>query len=342
MKPFALTTTACILLISLLQLVGCGGSTTVAGGGGISGTGAQTIAIGQVTGYGSIFVGGTEYFASTTSGLPASKIRFRFDNTSTAQEIALKLGMSVSVKGGFNQTASRFEYTAIDYRPELRGPLTAVNSAVGTLTILGRSAHVDSKTRFDGGILTLSDLAALTGTTEVEVNGNINANGMILASRVALINSSFPPGGPVQLKGAISTIDSGSISIGNQLIDLQNATFSNMQLADLKTGLFVEVKGALRNGTIVTPRIEKKNAVNEVRPGEILEMLGVAQGSAPANRIDMAGPDGPVKLVITGSTAFRQNGGIVDQSFILPGSILEVKGALQSDGSLIASRVSIE
>lgn len=340
MKPSLFHWLFGLLSIAALQMTSCGsGNSTVAGGGGISGTGAQTVAVGQVTGFGSVWVGGTEYFPR-----PASKIFLRFDNFSSQQETSLKLGMSISVHGQFNPTFNRFEYESIDYRPELRGRLDSVSLANNTLIILGRLVRVDDKTLYDGGIANIAALDSIKGQQpEVEVSGNITGTGEIIATRVAVRNNSFTLNDPVQLKGTITAVSPSAASVGAQTIGISTATaFINMLRSDLQAGMFIEIKGVFDGTTITATRIERKLPVNGAITGEELEFRGVAQSGISNNSVMVAGPDGPVTVTVTDSTRYRNKGTVVSSNIVVSGIIVEVKGIMQANGSLAATDIKAE
>src|SRR6185369_10844365 len=129
-----------------------GGNNTAAGdGGGISGTGVRTITTGKITGFGSIIVNGIEFTPSTEAGLPDNRIRFEFENISTSREDGLRMGMIVTVRGSVDEATGKGEYDAIDFNPELRGPLDngSIDVAAGTFRLLGRSVEVETATIFD-------------------------------------------------------------------------------------------------------------------------------------------------------------------------------------------------
>lgn len=338
MKPLLSHGIFGMLCLATLHLSSCGGTTSVAGGGGISGTGTQTIAVGQVTDFGSIWVGGSEYFPKS-----GSKILFSFDNFSTSQESALQLGMSVSVKGSFNETLHRFEYAVIDYRPELRGPLAEVVVASSQLMVLGKLVRVNNKTLF-AGVTNLAGLDAIKGQQpEVEISGHINNLGEIIATRVALVSPTFAAGTPVQLKGTVSNPTANSITIGSQTITLTGATLVNLQPSDLVAGLFVEVKGSYNGTNITALRIERKLPLSGAASGGELELRGLALTAVTSdNSLLVAGPDGPVTVTVTTSTTYRRGGTPADKTIVTSDTIVEVKGILQSDQSLAATEINAE
>ena len=340
MKTALIASFAGLLCLAASILGSCGGSTTVAGGGGISGTGTTTIAVGQATDFGSVWIGSSEYFAR-----PGSRIFLSFDNVSTSQESVLHRGMSITVAGGFNAAANRLEYDRIDYRPELRGPLADVDLAGSSCTLLGRQVRATSDTLYAGGLTSLGDLAAIKGQQpEIEVSGNITDNGELVASRIALIKQNFTAGSLVALKGTVSNPTSTSFDIGSQSISLTGATFINMLPGDLAPGLFLEVMGNYNGTTIAAQKIERRFPLNGAVSGTKLELRGLALSTvAPDNSLLVAGPDGPVQVQVTSDTRYRRGGTMADKTIVNAGIIVEVKGTLQTDNrTLTASDINAE
>jgi Domain of unknown function (DUF5666) len=323
-------------------LTACGG-TTADSGGGIVGTGKQVVVRGEVTGFGSLIVNGIEFTRSSGLGVSETPIELAFENVSTGREDALHTGMIVAVSGSYDTGTNKGSYTRIIFSPELRGPLDnfSVNAAAGTCTVLGRTIQAGASTIFDG----IADMNELAGQQsqglELEVSGYLDAQGGIQASRIALKSSDFT-NGRIQLKGAITALESGSFSIGRVSVTKGNATFVNMNAADLSLpGLVVEVRGILSGSVVGNARIERKNSTSDVSTGETMRIKGVAAGPLSGNSFTIAGPDGTLTVTTTGAT-FLKGKNLADASIVVAGARLEVEGKVQADGSLAARKVEAE
>lgn len=320
-----------------------GGATVAGGGGGIVGTGKQVLVSGEITGFGSVIVNGIEFTRSTDPAVPATPVLLAFDNIFSNGEGALRPGMMVTLTGSYDSSTSKGSYSRIIFSPELRGLLDngSVNIAAGSLTILGRTVQAGVSTIFDG----ISDINELqirqSQGLELEVSGYLDSGGTVQASRIALKSSGFA-GGKVQLKGSVTSVDNNSFALGSHTVSTVGATFVGMTAADLTAaGLIVEVRGTLSGSAVNNARIERKNATVGVLNGGSINIKGVAAGAPVAGSFVLSGPDGPLKITISG-TSFVRGSSPADAGIITPGARLEVEGAAQADGSLAAQKISAE
>ncbi len=314
------------------------------GGGGIVGTGFQEAVVrGEVTGLGKgVTVNGIEFVRSSDPGVSETPIVLAFENVSTGNEDALRIGMIVDVSGSYDPASGKGSYTSIVYSPELRGPLDngSVDAAAGTFTVLGRTIQAGAATVFDG----IADMNELAGRQnqglELEVSGYLDAQGRTQASRVALKTAGFTSG-LVQIKGAITDVRSGFFSIGGVSVATSNATFVNMSAANLSAGLVVEVRGLLSGLVVSNARIELKSSTSGASTGETIRIKGVAAGPLSGNSFVMAGPDGTLTVTTSGAV-FLKGKSPADASIVVAGARLEVEGKVQADGTLAARQVEAE
>ncbi len=101
------------LLVAMLQL-SCGAGGGLAQGGGVGGTG---ISAGAISGFGSIFVTGTEYDVN------GAQIRLERANGSAAD---LRVGMVVVVEGERSADGTTGTAQRVDYDDEIEGPISAL------------------------------------------------------------------------------------------------------------------------------------------------------------------------------------------------------------------------
>jgi hypothetical protein len=337
--------TQILILLGTFALFGCGGGggTTVAGGGGgVVGTGKQVV-VGEVTGFGSVIVNGVEFFKSTSPGVSATPVEFPFDNVLSTSENVLRPGMFVTVNGSYDVATGKGSYSRIVFTPEVRGLLDtgSVSAVAGSFAVLGRTVQVGPSTIYDG----LADINELSFRQnqglELEVSGFLNSAGTVQASRIALKSSGFS-GGKVQLKGAVSSVSSGSFTVGSVTVSTTGASFVGMTVSDLaSSGLIVEVRGILAGPVVTNARIERKSATGGVLPDDSLNIKGVAVGVPVAGRFALSGPDGPLQVSISG-TVFKRGNLAADSGIVVPGALLEVEGSVLPDGTLAARKISVE
>jgi hypothetical protein len=107
--------------------------------------------------------------------------------------------------------------------------------------------------------------------------------------------------------------------------------FGGSTLADLVNGARVEVKGDQRDGFIYAERIH----VNRDDNGEDTEFTGVIEPLSPLTV-------GSTIVQTTAATEVRRRGDSLPLSILQAGMTVEVSGRTQSDGSVIARKITIE
>lgn len=222
-----------ILFLAALAC-GSGGGTQVAGGG-IGGTG---ISSGSVTGFGSIFVTGTEWDVDDATievdGEPAT-------------EAELALGMFGRVEGPISPdratgVASRVRFDAA-VRGVVSGPPLLDGPERLRFTVLGQIVEADEgQTVFAG-----TTFATLAEDDVLEVSGPVASNGTIRATRIVGLGRFDPGVTEVELKGEVSDLDDDGFAIGTVGITLDDcdglATDVDDDLVPLENGDLVEVEG---------------------------------------------------------------------------------------------------
>jgi hypothetical protein len=334
-----------IFLLAGLTACGTGGGSTS------TDNGEFQVASGKIIGFGSVVVNGIE-FSRKPSLVEDNRITLDFENNASAGEDSLRIGMNVSIRGTINNATGKGEYENIEFHPELRGPLDAgsIDINTNTLTVMGRKVQVAVNTSFDGGINDLADISQAVNNPELEISGNLDDNsGILTATRIARKAPDFNAltDKTVQLKGKIATVNlaSGSFTIGtgigagsvNFTADVLGAKTA---LADIAVGSVVEVKG-VRNGTVLTAsRIEKKNAV-DAAANDRVNLKGIANGGVAGNAFTISGPNGAI-TINTSAAAFQKAGTNATADIVTPGTLLEIEGLLQADGSVAATNVHLE
>jgi hypothetical protein len=196
---------------ALALLAGCGG---VDSGG--TGTGDQsTLAVGPITGFGSIIVNAIRFDESAAVIVD--------DDGQTRQRGDLRLGMRAEVEasaivaqGGIDTAVA----STVRLRTELGGPLQAIDMQAGSMTVLGQRVDFTSSTVVDGGVASLhvGDVLWISGTLD-------RASGRYVATRIEPRSgvSSF------KVRGTVSALDltGRTLDIGALGID-----WSGISLAD--------------------------------------------------------------------------------------------------------------
>ena len=235
------------LLASIVVLAACGGG----GSGGVDtgGTGAPvaSLATGRIAGFGSIVVNDVHYDDESAEIVD--------DDGRARRREDLQLGMTVQVQAGpieRDPAADVRRSTAlrIAFGSEIRGPVESVDSARGTLRVIGQTVTVDVNTVIAG----FASLASIRGGDLVEVFAFFDpSTGIYAATRIEreATLASF------RLRGPIAALDTAgrTLRIGGATISYANVPPS--ELPGLQNGVVarVEVQTAAHEGRWIATRI---------------------------------------------------------------------------------------
>jgi hypothetical protein len=313
------TALASALLAGATLLSACGGGGTAIGGVGTGGTGA--FSSGAISGLGSIIVNGVRYDDSAAS--------VSDDSGNSSNSNSLKLGVVVEVLGDDIVTPATGLPTSnarsVVFRSEIKGPVTAVNTTAGTLTVLGQNVVVSASTVFDLNLP--NGLASVAVGQLLEVYGFVDANGVYQATRVEGEDSTST----YKIRGKLSALNTAAktFQIGAAVIDYSAINF-NFTLVNGQT-IRVELATAPNAlGQWVATRLNSATALgNAASSAATVELEGVVISVASARSFVVDG----VTVDATGVNNFPAG--------LAVGSRVEVKGKLEN-GVLVASRVQLE
>lgn len=306
------------LLAGAAVLSACGGGDSVAGVG-TGGTGA--FSVGAIRGLGSIVVNGVRYDDSVAT--------ITDDSGASGSSEQLQLGVTVEVQGddivtpavGLPTSTAR----SVTFRSEIKGPISAIDSVAGTLTVLGQSVQVGPSTVFDLNLP--NGLSSLSVGGLVEVYGFVDANGVYQATRLEgeASPSVYKIRGPISdVSTAAKTFRIGLATINYSAINL-NAALVNGQT--VRVELAISPNG---QGQWVATRLNSATTLGSAANGKAsVELEGVV-------------------TQINSARSFVVNGVTVDASAIsnFPAGVavgvpVEVKGRLDN-GVLVARKVEVE
>ena len=315
-----------------LALTGVVAGTLAACGGSGSGSAAPDngfssgTSVGAVSGFGSVYVNGTRF---ATDGNVSSDDGFE-------REDQLSKGMILKVEGDWDDRGEG-QADRVSYDDTLRGPIEGLSwdetARSGTLTMLGQTISLDSKTVF-------------RGATPVAINDNpmgyrvrVSAwrleDGSFRASYVGAraIGVEFDDGNEVEIEGVVADLDTSAetFTINGFLIDYTSAEGDDdFSLDDLTNGLVVEVEGYLRGSTIMAEEIEDEDDWFDGND-DAVEISGTIY--------DLDGPDRQFSLnggrvQITNGTEFDD----INQSSLADGLFVKVEGDFRN-GILVAEEI---
>lgn len=306
----------------------------VACGGGNSGTGSTStpaaasgtarVSVGTITGFGSVHLNGLK-FETTSATINA-------DGKAGTQS-DLHVGDVIQVKGHHDVTSNTDIADEIEFRSNIQGPVSAIDTAAQTLVVLGQMVVVSMDTSFDDGITP----AALTGIKVgdiLEVSGMPAADGTLHATRL----ERKPAGAAFQVIGTASSTDSTvkTLKINSLVVSFATATLVDFPSTGPKDGDLVEASGTTLDsaGALQATRLE-------LRTGKELKadangqsgVEGLITRFASNADFDVAG-----RAVATSSATTFEGGTANDLALNVR---VEIEGSISASGVISATKVQI-
>jgi hypothetical protein len=367
MKKFSFnkTTTALTTLTLALTLTACGGSgggsdSDVSSGGGISPTSSNTgsrnvTSSGAVTQFGSVYVNGVRYETQNSDIVSGDDGNVLLTNPSDVElQNVVGLGQVIIVRGTRDDNGNGVANTII-IDNELVGEVDSVDAANASFVVLGQTITITPDTIIDDSLIETvrgveipNDLpfGGLPETLDqllplgllAEVSGFPSANGFT-ATRIEDADELAVGGNfEAEVKGTVSSLSATQFTLNNLTVfydnsDLDTEDFSVINLAD---GQFVEVHGTVLSSTSIdASRIEREDDrfdddFTSGSTGEF-EIEGIIQSVTP----DSNGTTGTVTI---NSVDIK----VSQISSFSVGQYVEIKGSVQSDGTVTIVRIENE
>ncbi len=223
--------------------------------------------------------------------------------------------------------------------------ITSNTDSQGRFTLTGVPAG-DVTLQFTGpGSSATVTLAGVSPSDRIDIKVTVNGNnGHVDSEHREHENKG------VEANGAIAAIDAAArtLRIGTRQVSVPaTATIRHgsrtLAFADLKVGDHIQVKGTMNGTVLVATEVkveqggddhgddDKGGTRNEV---ELTGAVSAREGTCPVTRLTVQ----TVRVATTATTTF--NG--VTCAAIANGTVVQVKGTRQTDGSVIATRVSRE
>ena len=276
---------------------------------------------GPISGFGSIIVNGQRYETNGTE--------FRIDGR-TATQSDLKVGQVVLIRAERNDDGDPVA-TEVEYEELVEGPVEAIAADGSSLTILSQTVFITEDTVFEE-----LELADISVDDILEVSGTFDENGDMVAS---YIERSDNRDGEYEVHGVVEGLDTNA-----QTFNLKGLTvgYANAALEDfengneLSDGDRVEVEGNsfLNDGTFVASKVEYEGDPFIGEDGDEAEVEGIVTSFTSITEFEVAG----VPVTTTDDTTYER-GRAED---IQLGTRLEVEGAFNADGVIVAQKVKFE
>lgn len=222
-------------------------------------------------------------------------------------------------------------------QPRLEGTLSAISGT--TLTVNGISVTTSATTVFEAGDETHITLADLAVGDRVEVRGTPQADGSFAASKVE-IDADANAAEAQHLTGAVTAVDAvaGSVTIGTTTVLVTATTrFEGVaSLAAVKVGDILDIEAtAAANDTLTATEIR---AAAALLPPLMVEVRGpLSAVDATAGSLTVAGKT----FLVTAATQLDHDGQAFTLASLKTGQDVDVRGAVQANGDLVASRVQL-
>lgn len=304
--------------------VACGGSGSSNMSSTTSGMSA-VMATGTITGFGSIFVNGTEF--QTTNAIITK-------NGQTVGQSQLAVGEIARVKGEKDDSNGQGEAEEVDVDEAVVGPISAIDTTNNVVTVLAQVVKINAGTSFSTDIQP-ADITRLKVGETIRVDGMTDSTGDIVATRIEMGSSSSP----LQVVGTVTSLNSMSHTF---MINALNVDYSSANLTGFSSGApssgdVVEVQGTSFDTTTTTltaQSVHREMSEQEEAGGDDVEREGLITRFASTMDFDVAG-----KPVTTTSSTVYRNGTATDLALDVK---VEVEGMLNSSNVLVASSVTFE
>ncbi|MBS1789404.1 MAG: hypothetical protein JST85_16885 [Acidobacteria bacterium] len=257
------------------------------------------------------------------------------------------VGKTVKVEG-FKQNDGSVNAKEIETKSSAGGPpssfkffgtieeLPNTTDRIGDWKVSGRVIHVSATT-----VIEQNDGPVAVGA-KVEVEGSQRADGSVDARKIHTEDESNN-NGSIEFTGTIESLPStngriGEWAISGRKVNVTAATRIKQDKGAIAVGVLVQVKGNLNSsGSVDATDIETKSGPSNPGGGRVSEFYGTIEAlPGTTGQIGMWTVSGR-QVNVTASTV------IANASLgIAVGKRVEVKGAVQADGSINASRIEIK
>jgi Domain of unknown function (DUF5666) len=287
------------------------------------------MATGVITGFGSIYLNG-KHFQTTHAAIRK--------NRKAVDQSQLAVGEVARIKASMNQTDGTEDADEVDVEEVVVGPISAIDTTAGmgmaTITVLGQTVKVNAGTSLSKSI---PDIGSLKAGDVIAVDGLVDSNGDIAATRIDKDNGNSP----YQVVGTVSNLDTmHKFKINNLTVDYTGATLTGFTGGAPSNGDVVEVQGTMLDSTTsptptLTATVVDRQMTDQEEAGNNgnIELEGLITTFTSATDFVV----GEQKVTTTSSTEYR-NGTAADLAKDVK---VEVEGTISS-GVLTATVVTFE
>ncbi|MBS0375890.1 MAG: hypothetical protein JSR73_15025 [Proteobacteria bacterium] len=285
---------------------------------GLQGSSSQVM-VGPVGGFGSVFVDGVE-FADGNATLTIDGV--------AASEAQLTVGRVATVTGG-SPSAGAATASTIAVTTKLVAPVSAIDLAGATLTLLGQTVRITGDTSVASG-LAPTDPGGVTIGTLLAVDGYRTSTGLI-ASRVDLASL----GSTYQVAGRVTNLDTAAATFTIDGTTVDYSAAGSGVPSNLTNGQYVVATGATLadSATLRATLVSAQSEVPAGASGAAGTVHGAITRFGSVTDFDVGG-----QTVATTATTTFTDGASTDLAADVE---LEVAGSYAANAVLTASQVTL-
>lgn len=297
--------------------------------GGMTGTG---ISAGRITGFGSIYVNGVRYNVDQAAF-------YRNGDITASGQSAFHIGEFVTVTSTTaSSDSSNGVAASVSFDSLITGEVTAISADNQSLEVMGQQIVVDDLTMLHG----IAQLTDLVLGNVVEVSGVRDADGVITASSIKLLQTAYPNDGALlKLEGSVQDLlaEQQSFRLGDLTVD-----YSTAQLEGFLSGtslhnaqyVQVETRQALQGLVLIASKVKVKSPKFDFPQNARIEVEGTVTALDSTVVLGSRFTLNNQVVVTDAQTLFM---GMSTADIVL-NVLLEVEGTINSAGELQATRVA--
>jgi uncharacterized protein (TIGR03437 family) len=293
------------------------------------------------------FGGKVDELPSTASRVGDWKVGGKVVRVSTSTKLIqdkgqVAVGVFVEVDG-LLQLDGSVNASEIEVKPDgiagiptkFTGKVEKISSATGRLgewIISGRKVNITAQTQVKatGGDFMIGSL--------VEVEGVIQTNGSIIATKLELKPTPAPPPMNVYFRGTIETLPNttnfvGDWKVSGRMVKVTDRTALNQDKGKIVVGASVEISGTIADNIVTAIKI----AVVVVNPPNRVEFAGVVATLPGTSNFVGDWKVGERVVHVTAQTKLDQSKG-----GIAVGALVEVEGTQREDRSVDATEIEVK
>jgi hypothetical protein len=303
--------------------ISCGGDMgSLLSDSGVGTGGTGSISVGPISGFGSVIVNGVRF--------DDSKAVIENENGDLLDSSALGLGMMAEVVGYQTDTSTGVANT-IRVFSEILGPVNNIDTNQSTFTVLGQIVKINDATVFSG----ISGIADLNNASIIEAWGvSDTINNQFIATRIELKTT---PVAEYKISGDLPNVNTSTTTKQECNTGLQAAIVCVPSSVEnsVSSGLsgIESIPNISAGLAVVSVKYSDKSKIKQATQGTVLEMEGVVSSVIDGSYLVLN------NVTVKFDSAQIEKGTLAD---IQAGAMLEIKGALNSSGILIAQEIDVQ